>query len=51
LKTPAGNFDHCLKTEETTPLEPRAREYKVYASGIGLIKDGDLLLIKHGYIK
>jgi len=44
LTTPAGTFEHCLKTEETTPLEPGAREFKLYAAGIGLIKDGTLLL-------
>jgi hypothetical protein len=45
LKTPAGNFDRCVKTRETTPLEKFAREYKVYAPGIGLIKDGDMELV------
>ena len=51
MKTDAGNFSNCLKTEETTPLEPKAKEYKLYAPGIGLIKDGDLLLTKYGFIK
>ena len=32
-----------MKTRETTPLEKLAREYKLYAPGIGLVKDGDLL--------
>ncbi len=50
LTTPAGTFENCLKTEETTPLEPKAKEYKYYAPGVGLIKDGDLLLTKHGFI-
>jgi hypothetical protein len=44
LKTPAGDFRSCLKTEETTPLEPGAKEYKMYSRGIGLVQDGDLLL-------
>lgn len=44
LVTPAGKFPNCLKTKETTPLEPGAREYKLYAPGIGLIQDGDLRL-------
>jgi len=48
LKTPAGEFHDGVKTEETTPLEPRAKEYKVYAKGIGVIQDGDLLLTKYG---
>ena len=48
LKTPAGAFTHVLRTTETTPLEPGVRETKSYAPGIGLIKDGDLLLAKYG---
>ena len=50
LQTPAGIFINCLKTEETSPLEPKAKEYKVFAPGIGLIKDGGLLLTKYGFI-
>jgi hypothetical protein len=46
LQTPAGLFKGCLKTLETTPLESKSTEYKIYASGVGLIKDGDLLLTK-----
>jgi hypothetical protein len=46
--TPAGRFKNCLKIEETTPLEPGAKEYKYYAAGIGLIQDGELKLVKHG---
>lgn len=48
LPTPASTFENCLKTEETTPLEPKSKEYKYYAPGVGLIKDGDLLLTKYG---
>ncbi|MFH1010383.1 MAG: hypothetical protein V1784_04010 [bacterium] len=51
LQTPAGRFENCLKTEETTPLEPGVKEYKCYAPGIGLIKDGDLLLTKYGTLR
>lgn len=51
LKTNAGNFINCLKVEETTPLEPKAKEYKLYAPNIGLIKDGNLLLVKYGFVK
>ena len=47
LKTPAGEFKGCLKIAETSPLEG-GREYKLYAPGIGLIKDGPLVLIEHG---
>ena len=51
LETPAGKFTNVMKTEETTPLEPKVREYKFYAPGIGLIKDDNLLLVKYGFIK
>lgn len=51
FKTPAGNFTSVLKTKETTPLEPKEKEYKHYAPGIGLIQDEHLLLIKYGYVK
>jgi len=46
LSTPAGDFTNVLKVEETTPLEPRARDYKFYAPGIGLVRDGSLQLIE-----
>ena len=45
LTTRAGAFDRCLKTLETTPLEKLAREYKIYAPGVGLVKDGNLELV------
>jgi hypothetical protein len=50
LKTPAGDFQDCLKTEETTPLEPGVKEYKVYAKKVGIIQDGSLLLTKYGHV-
>jgi len=34
---PFGTFNNCLKTEETTPLEPDGLEHKFYATGIGNI--------------
>jgi hypothetical protein len=46
LQTPAGIFKNCLKTQETTALELGSKEYKIYAPGIGLIKDAELLLTK-----
>jgi len=50
LKTPAGKFEKCLKTEETSALE-KGKEPKLYARGIGLINEGDLLLKKHGFVE
>ncbi len=51
LKTPADTFSSCLETEESTPLEPGVKEYKIYAPNVGLIKDDNLLLVKYGCIK
>ncbi len=51
LKVPAGQMKNVLKTLETTPLEPKARDNKYYVKGIGLIKDGDMMLVKHGYVR
>jgi hypothetical protein len=45
LTTAAGTFARCVKTRETTPLEPLSREYKLYAPGIGLVQDGDMKLV------
>ncbi len=45
LTTPHGRFADVLTVEETTPLEPGARERKRYAPGVGLIQDAGLLLI------
>jgi len=48
LKTPAGEFKDCLKAAETTPLEKGGKEFKVFAPGVGLIKDGPLRLVEYG---
>jgi hypothetical protein len=45
LTTPAGRFTAVVKTRETTPLEPSSREYKFYAPGVGLIRDGGMQLV------
>jgi Putative beta-lactamase-inhibitor-like, PepSY-like len=51
MLTPAGQFKNCLKTEETSPLEPASKEYKHYAPGIGLVQDGSLKLVRYGKVK
>lgn len=48
LTTPAGHFSHCLKTKETSGLNPNEQEYKYYAPGVGLIREEDLFLVKYG---
>jgi len=35
VTVPFGTFDHCLKSAETTPLEPDALEDKFFAPGVG----------------
>ena len=40
---PYGRFNNCLKSEETTPLEPDALEDKYYARGVGNVLTVDLV--------
>ena len=42
INVPAGSFENCLKTENTTPLEPDVLEFKYYARGVGLVREEDL---------
>ena len=46
--TPAGTFKSCMKVKEGSELDLGMTEYKYYAPGIGLIRDEDLRLVKHG---
>jgi len=48
LTTAAGTFEHCLKTKETSALERKAKSTKVYAPGIGLIQDDEVVLTSFG---
>ena len=49
-ETPAGVFKRCLKVKETSAIETGLSEYKYYAPGIGLVRDDELRLVKHGFI-
>lgn len=51
LATPAGEFKGCLRTVESTPLDPKEHAYKLYAPGVGLIKDGSMLLVRSGKVQ
>lgn len=51
VTTSAGTFKDCIKTEETSPLEPKNKEYKWFAPGIGLIVDDEFKLVKHSAVK
>src|SRR5207244_4085757 len=35
VEVPAGHFRHALMTSDSTPVEPRVQEYKLYAPGVG----------------
>jgi hypothetical protein len=37
VMVPSGQFNDVLMLRETTPLEPRASEYKLYAPRVGLV--------------
>ena len=50
-KTPAGTFSKCMKVKEGSAIDLTASEYKYHAPEIGLVRDGDLRLVKHGFIK
>jgi hypothetical protein len=50
FQTPAGDFENCLITEESSKIEP-AIERKTYAPGIGLVQDQSLLLVSYGYVE
>jgi len=41
VTVPYGSFDHCLRSRETTPLEPDVVEDKFYAPGIGNVLELD----------
>lgn len=45
LEVPLDTFTNVLVTYETTPLEPFAKDWKFYAPGVGLIKDGGAELV------
>lgn len=48
VTVPAGRFTGVLRVRESTPLEPWAREEKLYAPGVGLLRDGSLDLVRYG---
>jgi hypothetical protein len=43
VTVPAGTFQHCVKIEERTGLEPSELEHKFYCPGIGLVLRVDLV--------
>lgn len=49
IETKAGSFNSCLKTLGTSELEPGAKETKLYAPGVGIVKDGDMIVTQYGF--
>jgi len=45
VKVPAGTFKNCLKTSESSSLESGVED-KLFAPGVGLLKDGGFKLTK-----
>jgi hypothetical protein len=45
ITTPAGSFKQCLHIKESSPFE-KTTTHKWYAPGVGLVKDGKLVLVK-----
>lgn len=41
VTVPAGSYERCLKTKDTSPLEPDAVEHKFYAAEVGLVLETD----------
>jgi hypothetical protein len=37
ITVPAGSFEQVVETEDWTPLEPKVREHKRYAPGVGVV--------------
>ena len=43
VTVPLGSYTNCVKTYDTTPLDPDAQEHKYYCSGVGNVLTVDLL--------
>lgn len=39
VTVPGGRFEHCVATEDWSPLEPKVRERKAYCPGVGLVEE------------
>ncbi len=45
--TPAGKFENCVHTIETSPIEKTLKDHKWYAPGVGEVKDDQMQLVKY----
>jgi hypothetical protein len=50
IELPAGRFEDCVVVLESSAIEPNAESEKVYAPGVGLVKDDVLELVSYGFI-
>jgi hypothetical protein len=48
VSTPAGTFEKCIHTLETSALEKNMADHKWYAAGVGPVKDGKMVLVGYG---
>jgi hypothetical protein len=48
VATPAGKFDNCIHARETSAIEKTLSDHKWYAPGVGLVKDGEMVLVQSG---
>ena len=46
VEVPAGSFKNCVEVTETSPLEPGSESLKTYCPNVGMMRDGDLELIR-----
>lgn len=48
ITTPAGTFENCVHVIETSTMEKGLKDHKLYARGVGQVKDEEMLLVKYG---
>lgn len=46
VEVPAGTYRNCVEITETSPLEPGHESLKTYCPNVGMVRDGDLELVK-----
>jgi hypothetical protein len=46
VTTPAGRFEPCLRLRETSAIEKALSDHKWFAPGVGMVKDGKMVLVK-----
>lgn len=46
VTTPAGTFTNCVHMKETSALEKGMADHKWYAPGVGMVKEGEFVLVR-----